>query len=90
MSLHLIRAFVSSLLTLVRSGRAQSGSAITPHELQAILTHPAAPLVIDVRNADEFIGERGHIPGAVLCPLPEIDTKLSELRAHRTQPIITV
>lgn len=90
MRMHLIRTFFSSLLTLLRSGRSWRRSAITPQELRAMLTHPAAPLVLDVRNPDEFLGDRGHISGAVLCPLPDLDTKLTELKAHRPRAIVTV
>ena len=50
-----------------------------------------APEEVVVRvGPDEFVGERGHITGAVLCPLPELDTKLDELKTHRTRLIVTV
>lgn len=61
---------------------------MSPQQLQTFITRGKAPLVIDVRNPDEF--EQGHISGAVLYPLPELDTKLEELTAHRTHPVITV
>lgn len=63
---------------------------MSPHQLQALLSQGNAPLVLDVRNPDEFTGERGHIIGAVLSPLPELDTKLDELTVHRPYAIITV
>ena len=63
---------------------------MSPQQLQTLLSQGESPLVLDVRNLDEFVGERGHITGAVLCPLPELDTKLDELKAHRTHTIVTV
>lgn len=90
MSLHLIRSLFSSLLRWYRAGRSRTGGTVAPQDLQAILTGTAAPLVLDVRNPDEFLDERGHIPGAVLCPLPELDTKLAELKIPRTRSILTV
>jgi hypothetical protein len=63
---------------------------ISPQQLQMLLAQGESPIVIDVRNPDEFVGERGHIPEAVLCPLPALDTKLDELTAHRARTIITV
>ena len=63
---------------------------ISPQRLQALLSQGEAPLVLDVRNPDEFVGERGHIPEAVLCPLPVLDKHLDELAAHRTHAIVTV
>ena len=63
---------------------------ISPQELQILLMQGKSPFMLDVRNPDEFIGERGHITGAVLCPLPELDAKLDDLAAHRTHPVVTV
>ena len=63
---------------------------VSPQELQLLLGQGKSPLVLDVRNPDEFIGERGHITGAVLCPLPELDKKLDDLTVHRTRTIVTV
>jgi uncharacterized membrane protein YdjX (TVP38/TMEM64 family) len=63
---------------------------ISPQRLQTLLSQSESPLVLDVRNPDEFVGERGHIREAVLCPLPELDQKLDELWAHCTRTIVTV
>ena len=90
MSRHLIRSFCSSLRTLLRSGRPGSVSTVTPQHVHALLKRPVAPLVLDVRNPDEFLGERGHIPGAILCPLPQLGIKLDELKTHRSRSIVTV
>jgi uncharacterized membrane protein YdjX (TVP38/TMEM64 family)/sterol desaturase/sphingolipid hydroxylase (fatty acid hydroxylase superfamily) len=61
---------------------------MSPQQLQTFISQGKAPLVLDVRNPDEFA--RGHISGAVLYPLPEFDTKLEELTAHRAHSIVTV
>lgn len=63
---------------------------MSSQELHTFLTQGQSLLVLDVRNPDEFVGERGHITGAVLCPLPELETKLTDLTAHRTHSIVTV
>ena len=63
---------------------------MSPQQLQMLLAQGESPFVLDVRNPDEFVGERGHITGAVLCPLPELDAKLDDLAAHRTHPVVTV
>jgi len=44
--------------------------------------------LLDVRSPDEFSGELGHIPGAVLIPLGELRARLDEL--SRELPVITV
>ncbi len=42
--------------------------------------------VLDVRDSDEF--ENGHIPGAALMPLPEIDDRLAEVPADQTVIVV--
>jgi uncharacterized membrane protein YdjX (TVP38/TMEM64 family) len=81
-------AAVTLLPSLIRHW--QRPRKISPHQLQTLLSQGESPLVLDVRNPDEFVGERGHITEAVLIPLPELDTKLDELTAHRTRTIVTV
>jgi len=63
---------------------------LSPHQLHTLLSEKDVPVVLDVRNLDEFVGEQGHITEAVLSPLPELDNKLEELKAHRTRLIVTV
>jgi rhodanese-related sulfurtransferase len=38
---------------------------------------PESFTLIDVRQPEEY--ERGHLPGAVLIPLPELETRLGEI-----------
>ncbi len=44
-------------------------------------------LMLDVRSADEFNGEMGHIAGARNLPLEELPARLAELEAHKTRPV---
>jgi rhodanese-related sulfurtransferase len=39
--------------------------------------HAAGATVLDVRNPDEY--EAGHVPGAVLIPLPELAERVDEV-----------
>jgi sulfur dioxygenase len=48
------------------------------------------PLVIDVREPNEFNGELGHIPGSVLIPLSRLAAKMSEYEGYKGRKIITV
>jgi uncharacterized membrane protein YdjX (TVP38/TMEM64 family) len=81
-------AAVALLPSLLRRWRRPG--KMSPQQLQTLLSQGEAPLVLDVRNPDEFVGERGHIEGALPYPLPQLNNKLDELEAHRTRPIITV
>jgi rhodanese-related sulfurtransferase len=48
----------------------------------------AAPLIVDVRGADEFDGPLGHIEGAMNIPLPELAARQDEIAAGR--PVVCV
>jgi rhodanese-related sulfurtransferase len=43
-------------------------------------------VVIDVRMPDEY--EQGHVPGAILIPLPELPERLGELPDEETGYVI--
>jgi rhodanese-related sulfurtransferase len=57
--------------------------------LRAQMTGEAAPLILDVRGADEFDGPLGHIDGAVLIPLPELGARQREVTGAG-RPIVCV
>ena len=63
---------------------------LTPPQVHTLQSQDVPPLVIDVRSPEEFAGELGHVDGAVLLPLPELEGRLSELVPHRGRPIVTV
>jgi rhodanese-related sulfurtransferase len=48
-----------------------------------------APLVLDVRGPDEFVGPLGHIEGALNIPLPDLPAHQAEL-AGVGRPVVCV
>lgn len=59
-------------------------------ELRARLDRPTPPLLLDVREPDEFRGELGHIPGSVLVPLQDLPARAEELASYRQAEIIVI
>ena len=55
-----------------------------------MLTGEEPPVLLDVRSPDEFTGELGHIKGAQLIPLADLENQMDEIPPRRTQTIITV
>lgn len=53
--------------------------SISPAELQARRDAGTAPVVIDVRSAEEYAA--GHIPGALNIPFAEVAGRISEVDA---------
>ena len=62
----------------------------TPAEADAALHSEAPPIVVDVREEDEFDGELGHIPGARLIPLKQLSARACELDGCKDRPILVV
>lgn len=73
---------------LRRSTTADSGW-VEAEALAAQLATGPAPLVIDVRGADEFAGPLGHIKGARNVPLPDLGACLPEL-IRQDRPLVLV
>jgi sulfur dioxygenase len=73
--------------TLAEMNQVRQHSA---REVDVALRSSPLPLILDVREAEEFNGELGHIPGAVLIPLKELSGRVGELEAHKDQSIIVV
>ncbi len=69
----------------------QGGIAwIETKELQQMMKSGAALSILDVRGPDEFVGELGHIPGAVNIPVGDIANRLIEIKAMGDKPVIMV
>ena len=47
-------------------------------------------LVLDVRTAEDFVGEQGHIDGAVNIPLEELQQRMAELGDYLEHPVTIV
>jgi sulfur dioxygenase len=57
-------------------------------EPQALEEASAGVQIVDVREASEFAGPLGHIRGATLMPMAELQARLGEL--DRARPVVTV
>jgi len=63
---------------------------LTAQEVSARLAGSSAPALLDVREADEFSGELGHIPGSILIPLKELPARAAELAALKDKDVVTI
>lgn len=81
-------ALVSFLPGLI--ARLRQGPMLEVGQLQERLASGQPPLVLDVRSAEEFDGELGHVPGAVNIPLEGLRERLAELDDHRERQVAIV
>jgi rhodanese-related sulfurtransferase len=79
-------------LRLPRRDQDTEGDAfwIEAAELANRVGREPRPLVIDVREPDEFAGPLGHIVTARNLPVGELQRRLAEIDAHKDKPLILV
>ena len=78
-------AFVPRLVTRLRARPMLPVEALR----QRIEQQPHL-LVLDVRTAEDFVGEQGHIDGALNVPLEALEDRISSLGEDLTRPIALV
>lgn len=74
----------------VRAAEADEMRWLEVGDLARRLAETPPPLVLDVRNPDEFAGELGHLEGACNIPLAELPGRLAELGEDRARPLAVV
>lgn len=77
------------LSRLFRRSRPGQPGWIETGELQRRLAAGDRPLLVDVRQPEEFTSPPGHLPGARNVPLAELASRTAELAALR-RPIVVV
>lgn len=63
---------------------------ISPFQLCKMLEGENPPYVLDVRDLGEFTGELGHIEGAHLMPVSDLDKRMNELAPCCSQTVVLV
>lgn len=81
-------AFVSGAMLLWPHVRRSSGGPWVDTLAATQLINREDALVIDVRDTNDYAN--GHLIGAKNIPLPQIESRLSELERHKDKPVIVV
>lgn len=83
-------AVAAALMLLPRLVRQfKVGLMITPAMLNAL--QPDADIaLVDVRDAKDFDGETGHVPGALNLPLGELTARIEELAPWRKDGVVLI
>jgi sulfur dioxygenase len=80
----------SSALSFPNLAQLNQVRQIDASELKDRLATAQPPLLIDVRGAEEYRGELGHIAGSRLIPLREFSERASELAALKDREIVAI
>ncbi len=81
-------AVVAFLPRLIASLR--SGPMIDTETFKRMRDTRKDLLVLDVRTADDFVGEQGHIEGAINIPVEELEQRMDELGDYLEHPVAIV
>jgi uncharacterized membrane protein YdjX (TVP38/TMEM64 family) len=71
-------------------GNLRRGPMIDTQDFKQRLDSGNKLLVLDVRTADDFIGEQGHIEDAVNIPVEELQQRMDEIGNYLEQPVAIV
>ncbi len=61
-----------------------------PGEVATLLRSDPPPVVLDVREPEEFVGVLGHIEGALLVPMDALGARLPKLAGLSDRPVVVV
>lgn len=63
---------------------------LTPRQVQSLTEASTPPIIVDVREPEEYTGEFGHIAGSILIPLKELTARAAELEKYKRGHVIAV
>ncbi len=63
---------------------------LTPNQVQLLVAASPSPILVDVREPDEYTGELGHIAGSILIPLQNLPARASELEGYKDKHLIAI
>ncbi len=78
-----------TLRLFYRIARGYDESEITVDELHDRIKSNESLLVIDIRSAEEFNGDTGHIPHSKHIPIRELKSNLGDLQPYLEEEIVT-
>lgn len=64
--------------------------SLTASEVAARLASSTPPLIVDVREPEEFVSELGHIAGALLVPMDALARRLPKLAGYVDREVVVV
>ncbi len=80
--------FVAFLPRII--GSIRKGAMLSSGNLKQRLDNGEDLLLLDVRTAEDYNGEQGHIAGATLLPLEQLENRLDEINDYLEKPVVTI
>ena len=71
-------------------GALRRGAMLSVDELKQRLDGDEDVLLLDVRTAEDYVGEQGHVPGSRLIPLEELAQRIEEIDDYLEKTVVTI
>jgi glyoxylase-like metal-dependent hydrolase (beta-lactamase superfamily II)/rhodanese-related sulfurtransferase len=63
---------------------------LSPVQVRSLTEAWPPPIILDVREPEEYSGELGHIEGSILIPLKDLTSREEELKEYKDKHVIAV
>ncbi|MCC6397873.1 MAG: rhodanese-like domain-containing protein [Bacteroidetes bacterium] len=74
----------------VQTSPTASPATITPSEVDSLQNRDTTHVLLDVRTREEFDGPLGHLEGALLIPVQELEIRIDELSPFKNKTIVAI
>jgi rhodanese-related sulfurtransferase len=81
---------VGEFIMTLWSQKAQTYKLISPIETQWLAHQDSSVLLLDVRTPEEYNNDLGHVAGAMLIPVQELEKRMNELEPYKRKTIIAI
>ena len=81
-------AVVGFLPSLI--GRLRRGPMMDVENVKQKLDTGEDVLLLDVRSAEDYVGEQGHVKDSVLIPVEELEKRLAEIESFQEKTVMTI
>jgi len=66
----------------------QDIQTVTPASVDSLKAVDSTVVLLDVRTKEEYDGELGHLRGAILIPVQELEVRIGELDSLKSRTIV--
>lgn len=78
--------FSAAVVAFSRSG--QENDDLSPSQAEKAIRGDSTMVILDVRTSEEYSSETGHLRGAILIPVQELERRVNELKPFRERTIL--
>ena len=72
------------------AGQDKKEDEVTVEQVKQKMVKKDPIILLDVRTVPEFDGDLGHIPGAILIPLAELESRMPEIERYKDSEMVVI